>query len=594
MRAAHLIRLSILTFFVGCAQATGSAQAMDSGQAPIDVGLVVGTRAGAVEGIAERDDDSLLSFFGVPYAAPPVGERRFRAPRPPEAWEGVFDATRRDAVPVCAQILDADPSRFRGTEDCLHLNVFTHRGSYAPKTVLFKIHGGGMVAGTASKSGAEDAKNSDVVVVTINYRLNIFASFAMPELAREDANGSTGNGSLRDVIAALKWVKRNIRSFGGDPDDVMIMGGSAGGTLVSYLMASPVARGLFHRALAFSPVFASNFLPTLDEPSEFLESAYERGEQTIEAAGCGAAVDRLRCMREVDPQTLATAGLARKMLLMNIGTIQETWPVIDGYVLRKQPARSVVRGRKWDVPLILGSTRDDGLGFNRQVESEEEYFQELATFFEFGLSNGKVSQAQYDSVAERYHPDRFGGRFNEASNALVGDLLFNCTGAALAESVAAARVRRAPVHSYQFTHPLVNTEGDPIPLVHLLDRPFWFDGLALLRLVLGAAIGEKEEEMSEVMSGVYLDYVQGRSPDPDFWPPLAPFDGVSRNHIELENGFDSKVVDSIRDGRCDFLREVGLLSPLPARKLRVHRRAHSRRRFGGGVGASGFRQGVHR
>src|SRR5215831_5516942 len=217
--------------------------------------LKVKTEQGKVVG-KTINSGKVRAFMGLPYAAPPVGDLRWKAPQPPAKWKGDRDATKYGAH--CAQGRVFDDMVFQDaapSEDCLFLNVYSpanaRKGSKLP--VMFWIHGGGYSGGASS----EPRHNGDflplrgVVLVTINYRLGVFGFLATEELAQE-ANGASGNYGMLDMVAALQWVKSNIKQFGGNPDNVTIFGESAGSAAVSSLLASPIAKGLFHRAIGES------------------------------------------------------------------------------------------------------------------------------------------------------------------------------------------------------------------------------------------------------------------------------------------------------------------------------------------------------
>jgi para-nitrobenzyl esterase len=235
--------------------------------------LTVKTEQGKVQG-KTINDGKVKAYLGLPYAAPPVGDLRWKAPQPPAKWQGMRDATRFGAH--CAQgrvfddmvFEDAGPS-----EDCLFLNVYAPADATdkSKLPVMFWIHGGGYSGGASS----EPRHNGDflplkgVILVTINYRLGVFGFLATADLARE-ANGVAGNYGLADMIAALQWVKGNIREFGGNPGNVTIFGESAGSFAVSTLMASPAAKGLFHKGIgesggAFSSTLAYDSLETREK-----------------------------------------------------------------------------------------------------------------------------------------------------------------------------------------------------------------------------------------------------------------------------------------------------------------------------------------
>ncbi len=320
--------------------------------------LVVQTSWGAVEG-AEVDDGrgpagDVHVFRGIPYAAPPVGDLRWRPPQPPAPWEGVRGALE-SGVP-CWQRITPDTSIYsRGeidrSEDCLYLDLWTaaDAGMDDPRPVMVWFHGGSHEVGHGSSlifDGAALARKG-VVLISINYRLGAFGFLAHAGLSAESEHGSSGNYGLLDKIEALEWVRANAEAFGGDPDRVLIFGQSAGSMSVCTLVASPLAAGLFHRAIGQS---AGCFTPL-----ETLKQAEKRGELLAAELGVeeGArgedAVARLRAAAAED--VLAAAGSA------DWSAGSKT--VVDGWYLPDQPAAIYARGEHNQVPMMVGFMGDE-------------------------------------------------------------------------------------------------------------------------------------------------------------------------------------------------------------------------------------------
>ena len=310
---------------------------------------------GIIEGLVDSAS-GVMVFRGIPYAAPPVGDLRWRPPQPAKHWTGVRPASQLGHNCLQHQPYDdIDPFTAGVSEDCLYLNVWTSAlpvpGSRAPRPVLVWIHGGGFWAGFGGEerhNGAPLAKKG-AVVVTLNYRLGPFGFLAHPAFAAESPHHAGGNYGLMDQIAALQWVKRNIARFGGDPSRVTIFGESAGGFSVGSLIASPLAKGLFQRAILESGTGVGLGIVSRDTGQaiarRFAESVGLRGE--------GAGVAKL--LRALPADTLlaasSTGALARGPTF---------FPVVDGWVLPHSVDSTLANGAANLVPVIAGTNRDEG------------------------------------------------------------------------------------------------------------------------------------------------------------------------------------------------------------------------------------------
>jgi para-nitrobenzyl esterase len=307
------------------------------------------TRHGRIEG---REERGICVFRGIPYARPPVGEWRLRAPQPVQTWSGTRSAT--DFGPAAPQ--NAPVVRFlrkfigvgeAQSEDCLYLNVWSPGTDRKRRPVMVWIHGGGFVIGSASASlyfGGRMAKRGDVVVVTINYRLGALG-FLNPRAFDDRFEANLG---LRDQIAALEWVRDNIEEFGGDPENVTIFGESAGGMSVATLLGVPAAKGLFHRAIAQSGA-ASNV------SSQTLAAAV--AERFLTEVGYkGGGLGRLRGLSLAE--ILAAQARVSMQLGLPLGVL--SWqPSIDGDFLAKHPLRTIQDESARRVPLLVGTNRDE-------------------------------------------------------------------------------------------------------------------------------------------------------------------------------------------------------------------------------------------
>ncbi len=313
---------------------------------------------GLIQGLYE---DGLTVYKGVPFAAPPVGDLRWRAPQPAEKWEGVRQSTEFAPGPIQGQDFP-----FGKSEDCLYLNIWTPAKSAKEHIPVFVwIHGGGFGAGSASEQlfyGDKLAKKG-VVLVCIAYRVGQLGFLAHPELSAENPDHVSGNYGLLDMIAALQWIKKNIAAFGGDPDKVTIFGESAGGIAVSMLCASPLAKGLFQGAVSES---GGSFGPSrrsspFGENMKLLPDAELTGVEYAKSAGVFSIAE----LRKIDAEKL-TGG-------MSLGL---AWPNIDGYVIPDDQYRLYAAGKYNDIPVLIGYNSDEGLSFSR-AKTPEEYITEV-------------------------------------------------------------------------------------------------------------------------------------------------------------------------------------------------------------------------
>ena len=320
---------------------------------------VVEVRGGRVRG-TERN--GIWSFSGIPYAASPAGDRRWRPPAPPEPWVGVrecdaFGPVAPQAQGFMDQALGGTPGVY--SEDCLNLNVWTPGLDGARRPVMVWIHGGSFMTGTGSSGlyrGGVLAREGDVVVVTINYRLGLLGFLAHPMLADEGQTwldgrqwSGCGNWGLADQVAALAWVREHIDGFGGDPDNVTLFGESAGGMSVATLLAVPAAAGLFHRAIVESgPPYTCS-----------VDVAADRAERLADHLGVPATREGLLGVpaeRLVEAANEFNAGAE-----LDAGLLMT--PVVDGGLVPGVPIDAVAAGSSATVPLLIGTNRDESAFF---------------------------------------------------------------------------------------------------------------------------------------------------------------------------------------------------------------------------------------
>lgn len=414
------------------------------GNAAAEPGPIVAIEGGEIQGSLQADGQVAV-FKGIPYAAPPVGELRWRPPQPATPWEGTRDATRFQSI--CPQgqgndffgrMIDGQgmgwfrrilfklvvglSSEEAQSEDCLYVNVRTaNLGGAEKHPVMVWIHGGDHQRG----SGSIDFYQSDsltlrgVVLVTLNYRLGLIGYFAHPALSAESEHDVSGNYGTLDQVAALHWVRKNIAAFGGDPSNVTVFGESAGGESVAHMMTSPLARGLLHRAIMQS-ASNSESLIHLERPVMHFMSAEAAGEVFAKKV-VQDTEDPIEGLRAMSPDELYSA-------LRRLPEYQRySYPVIDGFVLRKSAIETFLDGDQAPVPLLVGSNSDEGsilydlgdealYGSSPGPESEEGYAQYLRDAL--GADAEKIlelypvneSATVLEAAAAVYGDSKFGAR----------------------------------------------------------------------------------------------------------------------------------------------------------------------------------------
>lgn len=382
--------------------------------------------------LAGEEAGSIVSFKGVPYAAPPIGKLRWEPPRRPPRWAGVRDASKFGAA--CPQDPKLGGNPQPQSEDCLLLNIWAP--AHAPRggaPVMVWIHGGGFVAGAGFQNlyyGDAFARDG-VVLVSINYRLGSLGIFAHPAL-----HGG-GNYGVMDQIAALQWVKRNISAFGGDPRRVTVFGESAGGHSVLLLLASRQAAGLFKQAIAQSaPGFRKNPKTRPVQEAADVELAATAG---VPATGTAAQ------LRALEPEKL-------------FGNYFEAGPFIDGDLIREFPLEAAMTGRLRAIPLLIGSNSDEG-------SLVKVYPKAVPAILEAMGDDAAAVRAAYGQVAE--DAPRF-------ERELFGDVIF---GAAL-RRIASLQSTTAPTYLYKFDYVSESQRAQRPGAGHVSEVPYVFDTLA--------------------------------------------------------------------------------------------------------------------
>lgn len=342
---------------------------------------IVKVEPGKVQGTIE---DGLSVFRGIPFAAPPVGDLRWRAPQPAAQWDTVLQAVKFAPGPIQGWNAPAGTS-----EDCLYLNVWTPAKSTQERIpVLVWIYGGGFNGGSTSEPNysGENLAKKGVVLVSIAYRVGHLGFLAHPELSAENPNQVSGNYGLLDMIAGLQWIQKNIAAFGGDPNKVTIFGESAGGIAVSMLCASPLAKGLFHGAVSQSGGSFGPPRPTTfpGENMKRLADAERDGLAFAKSTGVSSIAE----LRKLPADSLSKGGFGKGM----------AWPIVDGWVIPDDQYKLYEAGQFNDTPILVGYNSDEGASFSREKTPAEYYAGVKARYGNFADELVKAYPAGVNSV----------------------------------------------------------------------------------------------------------------------------------------------------------------------------------------------------
>jgi para-nitrobenzyl esterase len=455
----------------------------------IEGGTIIGVQTG-----------ELASFKGIPFAAPPVRELRWRPPQPVMPWPGELIADRFS--PMCLQPLRAKNSVFYlgeepSSEDCLYLNVWSTAKAGEKRPVMVFVYGGGWTIGSASLPlyGGEALAQKGAVVVSFNYRVGALGFFAHPELTAE-GNGASGNYGLMDMVAALKWVKANIERFGGDPGNVTLYGQSAGSVGIALLQTSPQAKGLFHRAIGQSGGY------NISGPLQSLADA--------ERAGVASAA-KLKA-----PSLAALRNLGGDTIMNGDNNLR---PIIDGAVLAQQPAQVFAGGGQMAMPTLVGSNADEGTAYPVAMGA--------AAF-------AADAEKRYGADAQRLlalYPAATDAEARAASYALMRDRTF----AAPMRRWASEQSAVAPVFVYHFSrvHPFVEGLGyaqqspaTGMGAYHGAEMAYAYGTLDVLnRLAKTRAWSEEDRRFSDAMIAYWVNFARTGNPNGEglpAWPAYKP------------------------------------------------------------------------
>ncbi|MFX1277882.1 MAG: carboxylesterase/lipase family protein [Promethearchaeota archaeon] len=471
--------------------------------------IIVETTHGKVRGYSRR---GVIKFKGIPYAAPPIGNLRFKAPAPVEPWSDVLDATKYSSISIQPEsrleAMFGEPLP-QSEAECLTLNVWTQGLDNNKRPVMFWIHGGGFITGTgATLDGSRLVLRGDIVVVSINYRLGYLGFLHMPDMP-----DTTANAGILDMVAALKWVKENISTFGGDPNNVTIFGESAGGMAVSTLLATPSAKGLFHRAIPQSGAankFGFNPVNAIKVYEDLIQKlGVKKGD--IEA------LRKLPAERFIVPQTETNGFQARGI---RVG------PVVDKSTLPVHPQEAISEGFAKDIDIFIGTNLDENKLFliwdPKAFELTEEGLYKYINSF-MRIANQKESKGK--ELIENYRESRKTPR--DIADAISTDYTFRIPSIRLAE---AQSKYQKNVYMYLFTwqSPL---GGGKYGAMHALELAFVFGLFGDKDIGISPARTEETQKLSGQMMDAWIAFARSGNPNHKNIPELPPYDKKNRATI---------------------------------------------------------------
>ncbi|MFF0079146.1 carboxylesterase/lipase family protein [Streptomyces canus] len=483
-------------------------------------GLLRGTPAGR---------DSVTVFKGIPYAATTAGENRWRPPQPPEPWEGVRVADsfgdispQHDDVPVAGR------DGIGRSENCLNLNIWTGAASAGERRpVLVWVHGGRFLFGHGSDPNYDGTALADkgLVVVTLNYRTGVFGYLATPELSAESGQGGSGNYGLLDIVAALRWVRRNIAGFGGDPDRVTLAGQSSGGASTLDLIYSPLAKGLFHRAIVHSAALYPKdpAISTLSPSHRSLAQAEADGA----AFGAARGATTLAELRALPVEKLLEGSDVNDTSLPGNPPPPLFRPVIDGWVLPADYWTTLDSGAQNQVDVLTGNNLDESGAKPRQDIALAEY--------------ESRARARYGDMA-----DEFLRLYPAATDEEAGDQL----NASLREATRLStyfwallwgRKAKTPVYTYYWTHVPPGEEGTARGAYHGSEINYFLDTLA--------DADAEERRIAEKLSGCVVNFAASGDPGLPNWQTVS---ADSQTTLQVGDGW--RPMPLADDAKAEFFQ----------------------------------------
>lgn len=480
-----------------------------------DGGLISGTQS---------TDGSIRIFKGIPFAAPPVGDLRWKAPQPVKAWKDVRKCNAFGASPVQGKpvpfsmwskefLIPDEPI----SEDCLYLNVWTGAKSGKEKrAVLVWIYGGGFASGGSGVPiyDGEAMARKGIVFVSINYRVGIFGFFAHPELTKESGKNASGNYGLMDQVAALQWVKRNIAAFGGDPENVTIAGQSAGSMSVNCLVASPAAKGLFKKAIAESGASVVN---SPLRGGITLQMAEQDGTKTAQSLGASTLAD----LRKIPAEELLKKGQGLRS------------PIVDGYILPAPLSEIFKQNNENEVVLLTGWNEDEGLMFS-PLKNAVDFRKQVAQ--QYGADSSEVL---------KHYPSENDQQAAASQLNLSRDMIFGVQNYAWA-NINSSKGRKTFV--YRFTRKVPGTgEYAKYGAFHTGEVPYAYNNLKFVNRPWEAV----DNQLASAMSSYFANFIKSGDPNGDNLPQWPAYENTGNQIMLFGNIQEAKPMPD--KGALDFM-----------------------------------------
>lgn len=477
-------------------------------------GEVTQINSGKIEGV---EQGGVVAYKGIPFAQPPVGELRWRAPQPVKAWTGIFDASQYG--PDCAQLpfpSDAAPLGTTPAEDCLVTNVWKPSSAKADAKlpVMVWIYGGGFVNGGSSPevySGHKFAEQ-DIVTVSFNYRVGRFGFFAHPALSAENKDPSLGNYGFMDQIAALQWVKENIAQFGGDPDQVTLVGESAGGFSIHSLLTSPMAKGLFNQAIIQSGGGRTGI------GQRYIDKTNALGQGSAESVGVdfakrfnieGTDAEALAKLRALPAEEIVSG-----LNMATMGDPTYSGPMTDGKLVLDNPQVFYDQGQDLSMPLMVGTT-DAEIGFPPQVKTMQEA---LAMFGEANFARAKQAFTNGKDVEPQ-----------AVAQALSSDLLMVEPGRYVLRQAAK---QGKQVYAYRFGYVADSFKQQWPGAFHATDIPYAFN---TVDAKYGETLTKADAAMGELTNQYWINFIKSGNPNGKGLPEWDAYETAKDNILMFDN-----------------------------------------------------------